>query len=75
MAERVGFEPSVPFAQDVEGYDPDVVWETLPSPIASPNLGIRSPELRQLVRWWPGLTRDVQEIILGLARPWRGDGS
>jgi hypothetical protein len=71
----VGFEPAPLLAQDVEGYDPDVVFETLPSPTASPNLGILSPELRQLVRWWPGLTREIQEVILGLARPWRGDGS
>ena len=60
---------------DTSGYDSDVVFETLPSQIASPNLGILSPELRQFVRWWPDLTREVQEIILGLARPWRGDGS
>ena len=70
----MGFEPAACLTQDVGGYDPSVVWETLPSSIASPIFGILSPELRQIVRWWPKLTREIQEIILGLARPWRGDG-
>jgi len=75
VAGREGFEPPVLLSQDVDGYDPDVSWETLPSPGASRKFGILSPELRQLVRWWPGVEREIQEIILGLARPWKGDGS
>jgi hypothetical protein len=75
MAEREGFEPSVGLTEDADGYDPNVVWETLPSSIASRKFGIMSPELRHLVRSWANLDRDTRLVILGLSRPWRGDGA
>ena len=75
MAEREGFEPSGPSTQGVDGYEPSIVWELLPSPIASPRAGILSPELRQLVRNWAELDETTRLTILGLARPARGDGS
>ena len=75
MAEREGFEPSVGLTEDAGGYDPNVVWETLPSSIASPKFGILSPELRHLVRRWSDLDDETRLEILGLDRAWRGDGS
>jgi hypothetical protein len=66
-----GLEPP----QDWSGYDPEVHWDDLPAATNSASHGVCSPELRQLVRWWPNVEREIQEMILGLARPWKGDGA
>ena len=75
MAEREGFEPSGPETQDADGYDPDVVWETLPSSIASPNLGKLSPELAEFVSKWASLSNDGRDAILAILRARKGDGA
>ena len=64
VAEREGFEPPVGVSQEIEGYDPDVVWEALPSPIASPNSEKSCPGLAKVVAAWPGLRPDLREAIL-----------
>jgi hypothetical protein len=60
---------------DTSGYDPDAIFELLP-PLGDSGRGDDlDPELREFVSNWPNLDRDIKLIILGLARPWRGDGS
>jgi hypothetical protein len=59
-----GFEPSVCVEQDVDGYDPDVVFEELPSPIASPNSEKPCPGLAKVVAAWPGLPPDLRAAIV-----------
>ena len=66
LAEREGFEPSVCVEQDVDGYDPDVVFEALPSPIASPNSEKPCPGLAKVVFAWPGLRPDVRAAIVAI---------
>ncbi|MGA2693509.1 MAG: hypothetical protein ABSF76_14190 [Opitutaceae bacterium] len=62
-------------AADVSGYEPNAVFELLPPLDDAEYLDDLDPELREFVRNWPNLDRDIKLIILGLARPWRGDGA
>ena len=60
---------------DASGYEPTAVFEVLPPLDDAEYLDDLDPELREFVRNWRDLDRDIKLIILGLARPWRGDGA
>ena len=66
LAEREGFEPPVGPEQDVDGYDPDVDWEALPSPGASPNSEKPCPGLAKIVFAWPGLRPELRAAIVSI---------
>jgi hypothetical protein len=66
LAEREGFEPPVGVSQEVDGYEPDVVFEALPSPIASPNSEKPCPGLAKVVFAWPGLRPDLRAAIVAI---------
>ena len=74
-AAQAGSEASDEPPPDVSGYEPNAVFELLPPLDDAEYLDELDPELREFVRNWRDLDREIKLIILGLARPWRGDGS